>query len=84
MKLLMNRRTVPYPNENVTVYQANPEEISWIRNAGANTLAPGDNTIHAIGVNLMTRYLIPFEIVSVLLMMALVGAAHLARRTKKQ
>lgn len=68
----------------ITIYQANPEEISWIRNAGANTLSPGDNTIHAIGVNLMTRYLIPFEIVSVLLMMALIGAAHLARRTKKQ
>jgi len=68
----------------VTIYQANPEEISWIRNAGNNTLVASDNTIHAIGINLMTRYLIPFEIISVLLMMALIGAAHLARRTKKQ
>lgn len=68
----------------ITIYQANPEEISWIRNAGGNTLVASDNTIHAIGVNLMTRYLIPFEIVSVLLMMALIGAAHLARRTKKE
>ncbi|MGV3703887.1 MAG: NADH-quinone oxidoreductase subunit J [Arcticibacter sp.] len=67
----------------VTIYQANPDEISWIRNAGKNTITVSDNTIHAIGINLMTRYLVPFEIVSVLLMMALIGAAHLARRTKK-
>lgn len=67
----------------VTVYQANPDEISWVRNAGSNTLSGTDNTIQAIGINMMTRYLVPFEIVSVLLMMALIGAAHLARRTKK-
>ncbi|MGZ3763405.1 MAG: NADH-quinone oxidoreductase subunit J family protein [Mucilaginibacter sp.] len=36
-----------------------------------------------IGVNLMTKYLLPFEAVSILLMMALVGAAHLSRKEKK-
>ena len=35
-----------------------------------------------IGVNLMTMYLLPFEAISILLMMALVGAAHLSRKEK--
>jgi NADH-quinone oxidoreductase subunit J len=29
---------------------------------------------------MMTHYLLPFEVISVLLLMALVGAAHLSRR----
>ncbi|HEY4323953.1 MAG TPA: NADH-quinone oxidoreductase subunit J [Mucilaginibacter sp.] len=33
-----------------------------------------------IGVNLVTRYLLPFEAISILLMVALVGAAHLSRK----
>ena len=36
---------------------------------------------HSIGVGLFTRYLLPFEITSVLLLMAIVGAMSLARRT---
>src|SRR3989441_11800880 len=35
---------------------------------------------HSIGVGLFTRYLLPFEITSVLLLMAIVGAMSLARR----
>jgi NADH-quinone oxidoreductase subunit J len=31
----------------------------------------------------MTRYLLPFEAIAILLMMALVGAAHLSRKEKK-
>jgi NADH-quinone oxidoreductase subunit J len=36
---------------------------------------------HSIGVNLFTSYLLPFEITSILLLMAIVGAMSLARRT---
>lgn len=36
---------------------------------------------HSIGVGLFTNYLLPFEITSVLLLMAIVGAMSLARRT---
>jgi NADH-quinone oxidoreductase subunit J len=36
---------------------------------------------HSIGVNLFTIYLLPFEITSILLLMAIVGAMSLARRT---
>jgi len=36
----------------------------------------------SIGINLFTKYLLPFEITSILLLMALVGAMSLARRTR--
>ena len=36
---------------------------------------------HSIGEGLFTRYLLPFEVTSVLLLMAIVGAMALARRT---
>jgi NADH-quinone oxidoreductase subunit J len=37
----------------------------------------------SIGIGLFTKYLLPFEITSVLLLMAIVGAMSLARRTKE-
>ena len=58
------------------------EQLNWIKESGDNTLSPRDNTIHYLGINIMTRYLLPFEVVSVLLLMALIGAAHLARRER--
>lgn len=40
---------------------------------------PGnDNAIELIGINLVTEYLIPFEIAGVLLLIALIGAAVIA------
>jgi len=46
-------------------------------------VSPADNTSHQIGIHTMTTYLLPFEILSVFLMMALIGAAHLARKGNK-
>ena len=37
---------------------------------------------HSIGSQLFTKYLLPFEITSILLLMAIVGAMTLARRAK--
>jgi NADH:ubiquinone oxidoreductase subunit 6 (subunit J) len=64
------------------IIKAQPEHLAWIVTATQNhiVLSPGDNPVNIIGVNLMTRYLLPFEVISVLLMMALIGAAHLARK----
>ena len=53
----------------------------WIQESQA--IGKNDNTIHQIGIHTMTRYLLPFEVVSVFLMMALIGAAHLARKEKR-
>nr|WP_255670436.1 NADH-quinone oxidoreductase subunit J [Mucilaginibacter sp. UR6-11] len=58
--------------------------LPWIKQAVATNAAigPNDITVNNIGINLMTRYLLPFEAISILLMMALVGAAHLARKER--
>lgn len=58
-----------------------PESIGWLQDS-SNWLHPSDNTVNQIGVQIMTRYLLPFEVVSVLLLMALIGAAHIARKDK--
>jgi NADH-quinone oxidoreductase subunit J len=55
--------------------------LPWIKEN--HSIDQNDNTIHQIGINTMTRYLLPFEVVSVFLMMALIGAAHLARKEKR-
>lgn len=62
------------------VLKLNPDRLQWILAAKNNTFQPQDNTVTNIGTNLMTTYLLPFEAISILLMMALVGAAHLARK----
>ena len=41
---------------------------------------PDVGLTHSIGAQLFTRYLLPFEITSILLLMAIVGAMTLARR----
>jgi NADH:ubiquinone oxidoreductase subunit 6 (subunit J) len=39
-----------------------------------------ENTVHPIGIMLLTEYLLPFEVVSILLLGALIGAAMLSRK----
>lgn len=64
------------------IIKAEPDKLDWTRNAIAtnNVLTNTDTTTSNIGINLMTRYLLPFEAISVLLLMVLVGAAHLSRK----
>lgn len=62
------------------IFKLHPQNLDWILAAQNNTFLPQDNTVTNIGLNLMTNFLLPFEAVSILLMMALIGAAHLARK----
>ena len=64
------------------IVKARPDELEWIKTSviNANVIKPADNMVPNIGIGLMTTYLLPFEAVSILLMMALIGAAHLARK----
>ena len=64
------------------ILKAQPDNLQWIKDTtqSGNVIKPGDNMINNIGINLMTRYLLPFEVISILLMMTLIGAAHLARK----
>jgi len=57
------------------------KQLAWIQESVP--LSPADNTTHQIGIHTMTTYLLPFEILSIFLMMALIGAAHLARKGNK-
>jgi len=56
-------------------------QLDWMQDRVA--INASDNTTHQIGIHTMTTYLLPFEILSVFLMMALIGAAHLARKGNK-
>lgn len=69
----------------VLVYAAvqfHRHEPLWIAAARSDGTAikAADPTVQHLGIQLMTRYLLPFEVISILLMMALIGAAHLARK----
>lgn len=61
------------------------ENIHWIQFsiAQGNIIGVSDQTIRNIGINLMSKYLLPLEMVSILLMMVLIGAAHIARKEPK-
>lgn len=58
------------------------DSLPWIKKSISykNYIQPDAAMTENIGVNLMTRYLLPFEAISILLMIALVGAAHLSRK----
>ncbi len=66
------------------LFKTNFDGLPWIQQAIAqkNTIGTNDAMIGNIGVGLMTHYLLPFEAISILLMMALVGAAHISRKEK--
>lgn len=58
------------------VAKANPEVA--VKNADLAALP--DTTVYTIGEQLLSNYILPFEIASILLLAALVGAAYVARR----
>lgn len=43
-----------------------------------------DNTIHTIGVSLMSNFVLPFEVVGILLLVALIGASVIASVIKSK
>lgn len=68
-----------------TICKIDANNFDWVKQSIAtkNTIMPNDLVTDNIGINLMTRYLLPFEAISILLMVALVGAAHLSRKEVK-
>ncbi len=61
------------------ILKADVDNIGWIQHAEQTGAVRHDN-ISNIGINLMTRYLLPFEVISIVLMMALIGSVHLSRK----
>ena len=64
------------------IFKANINNLAWIKQSVANhnQVIPDEDMTGNIGINLMTRYLLPFEAISILLMIALIGSAHIARK----
>ena len=71
--------------DNNILFKADINNLQWTNKAASYKLdvRPDSQMTSNIGTNLMTTYLLPFEAISILLMMALVGAAHLSRKEKK-
>ncbi len=55
--------------------------VDWSDRATATPLSASP-TVEAIGNSLLTDYLVPFEVASVLLLVVMIGAAYLARTDK--
>ncbi len=68
------------------IAKADVNNLYWIKRAAdlKNIIQPDAAMTENIGVNLMTNYLLPFEGISILLMVALIGAAHLSRKGRGQ
>lgn len=66
------------------LFKTDINNLQWVNKAVAYKMdiKPDNPMTSNIGTNLMTTYLLPFEAISILLMMALVGAAHLSRKEK--
>ncbi len=54
--------------------------VPWEQGARPMTEGP---TIDQVGTELLTHYLVPFEVISVLLLVAMIGAAYLARPERR-
>ncbi len=70
----------------ITFFSIDFENLNWIKAAVAqkNVKLVTDNDIKNIGINLMGKYLLPLEMIAILLMMTLIGAAHIARKEPKE
>ena len=66
------------------LFKTDINNLQWVNKAVSYKMdiKPDNPMTSNIGTNLMTTYLLPFEAISILLMMALVGAAHLSRKEK--
>ena len=68
------------------IVKVDADNLPWIKKMLSlnNVVQPKSDMTGNIGINLMTQYLLPFEAISILLMMALIGAAHLSRKEQAQ
>jgi NADH-quinone oxidoreductase subunit J len=68
------------------IIKVDANNLPWIKKMLSlnNVVQPTSDMTGNIGINLMTQYLLPFEAISILLMMALIGAAHLSRKEQAQ
>lgn len=61
-----------------TIWRASFSSMPWVQHAQADVLNNEESTVYTIGIKLMTDYVLPFEVASLLLLIALIGAAYIA------
>jgi len=64
------------------IIQTNFNQLMWMQES--ISITSNENTANQIGIHIMTAYLLPFEVLSIFLLMVLIGAAHLARKGGKE
>jgi NADH:ubiquinone oxidoreductase subunit 6 (subunit J) len=60
------------------ILKVNFAALDWIQQAKA-THEPISSTITPLGIRIMTDFVLPFEVVAILLLLALIGAVFIAR-----
>jgi NADH:ubiquinone oxidoreductase subunit 6 (subunit J) len=61
-----------------SIFQTNFDALPWLEDNQESIMATQKSTIYAIGIKLMTDFIVPFEVASLLLLIALIGAAYIA------
>lgn len=62
------------------IYSVDFTKLDWIQYASQEEAVPSVSTVQPIGQLLMSRYVLPFELTGLLLLVALIGAAFIAKR----
>lgn len=60
------------------IQQSSFSEVGWIQEAQHQKDIIAKSTVQDLGIHFMTNYLLPFEIIAILLLVALIGATLIA------
>ena len=66
-----------------TILKANVDSLPWLQTAEIDVLGNQKSTVQSIGIKLMTDFVLPFELASLVLLIALIGAAYIATDKQK-
>lgn len=66
------------------IQKANLSALPWIKNAVQTQQVIQKSTIQGLGIQLMTQYVLVFEVIAVLLMVALIGTVLIAGKTEEK
>ena len=66
-----------------SILKANISSLPWLQTMEIDVLGNQKSTVQSIGIKLMTDFVLPFEIASLLLLIALMGAAYIATDKQK-
>ena len=62
------------------ILQLDFTQLNWIQQSVADGTVIKESTVNTLGIQLMSEFVLPFEVVGILLLLALIGAAFIAKR----